>query len=102
MLIGLYPNTYCFTKSMAERAIKERSGTLNVVIVRPSIIIAAYREPLQGWTGNLAAGGVVVFAGTNGLLKITSYEPETTIDLVPIDYVCNTILSATAFTGLHE
>jgi alcohol-forming fatty acyl-CoA reductase len=56
---------------MAERAIKERSGSLKVVIIRPSIIISAYREPLQGWIASLDAGGVVVFAGTNGLLKIT-------------------------------
>ena len=37
-IMGGYPNTYTFTKSLAERMIKKKRGNLPVVIVRPSII----------------------------------------------------------------
>ncbi len=36
-LRGFQPNTYTFTKAMAEKLIDEVSGELPVVIVRPSI-----------------------------------------------------------------
>ena len=37
-IIGAYPNTYTFTKSLAERMLKKNRGNLPVVILRPSII----------------------------------------------------------------
>jgi alcohol-forming fatty acyl-CoA reductase len=41
-IIGNYPNTYTFTKSMAERTLKKIHGDLPISIVRPSIIISCY------------------------------------------------------------
>ena len=41
-IVGGYPNTYTFTKSLAERALKKNRGSLPVVIVRPSIIQGCY------------------------------------------------------------
>lgn len=36
-IIGSHPNTYTFTKSLAELAVKDLGVNLPVVIVRPSI-----------------------------------------------------------------
>ena len=44
-IIGDFPNTYTFTKSMAERSLRKHSGNLRVAIMRPSIIISCYEEP---------------------------------------------------------
>jgi thioester reductase-like protein len=44
-IIGSWPNTYTFTKSMAERSVKKNRGNLRVAIVRPSIIVSCYDEP---------------------------------------------------------
>lgn len=41
-LIMGYPNTYTFTKSLAERALKKLHGDLPTTILRPSIIISCY------------------------------------------------------------
>ena len=38
-LIGDYPNTYTYTKSLAERALKKLHGNVPTSIIRPSIII---------------------------------------------------------------
>ena len=48
-LIGGWPNTYSFTKSMAERSLMKHKGNLRVAIVRPSIIISCYEDPIEGW-----------------------------------------------------
>jgi thioester reductase-like protein len=41
-IIGKYPNTYTFSKSLAERTLRKRIGNIKVAIVRPSIVISAY------------------------------------------------------------
>lgn len=69
-ILGLWPNTYTFTKSMAERTLKkQRPSNLPVCIFRPSIISAAIREPLPGWTDTLSAAGGLSFAGGSGVLE---------------------------------
>jgi hypothetical protein len=40
-LIGSYPNTYTYTKSMAERSLFKKMGNLKCVLFRPSIIAAS-------------------------------------------------------------
>ena len=43
------PNTYTFTKAIAEHLLLEQSGSVPVVIVRPSIVGASWQEPIQVW-----------------------------------------------------
>ena len=52
-IIGVFPNTYTFTKAMAERVIEEKASDLPVVIMRPSIVVASWKEPIPGWVDNL-------------------------------------------------
>lgn len=44
-IIAPRPNTYTFTKAMAEHVLTEERGTLPCAIVRPSIVGAAWQEP---------------------------------------------------------
>lgn len=44
-LIGDRPNTYTFTKALAENLLVEECGSLPVAIVRPSIVSAAWKDP---------------------------------------------------------
>ena len=68
-LIHKYPNTYTFTKSMAERMLKKKSGHLKVTIVRPIIITSCFQEPISGWTETLAAAGGITLTAALGLLR---------------------------------
>lgn len=52
-LVGRYPNTYTFTKALAEQILQRECGTVPLAIVRPSIVTAAIREPFPGWIDNL-------------------------------------------------
>lgn len=51
-LVGKRPNTYTFTKSLAESWLKDNKGDLPVVIVRPSIVLSSINGPLPGWVDN--------------------------------------------------
>lgn len=46
------PNTYTFTKGLAEQAVKDFSDRLPVVIYRPSIVVSSLDEPMPGWIDN--------------------------------------------------
>lgn len=59
-ILKTYPNTYTFTKNLAEQTISNNSKGLTVAIVRPSIICASLKEPFPGW--------LVSFAGQSGIV----------------------------------
>jgi len=44
---------YSFTKAVAEHLLRDERGHLPLVIVRPSIVTPAWKEPLPGWTDNI-------------------------------------------------
>ena len=51
-IIGDRPNSYTYTKAMAEHLVQEEKGELPIIIVRPSIVVAALRYPMPGWIDN--------------------------------------------------
>lgn len=66
------------------------------VLLRPSIIAAAIKEPLPGWTDTLSAAGGLSLAGASGVLNYVYGKYDNIADIIPVDYVCNAILVATA------
>ena len=52
-LIGKMPNTYAYTKGLTEYMLQEECGSIPLAIVRPSIVTAAFKEPIPGWVDNL-------------------------------------------------
>jgi alcohol-forming fatty acyl-CoA reductase len=101
-LISGYPNTYTWTKSMAERALLKTHGHVRVALVRPSIVISSAEEPTQGWTDTLAAAGGIFFGVSSGLMHVVYADPSKALDIVPVDYVSNTVLCTTAYTARME
>jgi len=68
-IIGKYHNTYTFTKALTERVLQKRHGHVKISIVRPSIVISAYQEPMIGWCESLSAMGGLLFAVMLGLIN---------------------------------
>jgi fatty acyl-CoA reductase len=89
-----HPNTYTFTKCLAEHLLCERRGTVPLSIVRPSVVSASWREPFPGWIDSSAAfGGFVALVGS-GHLRSVVCRPDSHIDLVPVDVVAERILAS--------
>ena len=95
-ILGRFPNTYTFTKSMAERIMSKHSGDLPFVIYRPSIIGCAWQEPSPGWIDTLAAAGGILSGVSVGICNTTYGDLNTVLDIVPVDFVANAILMGTA------
>jgi 1-acyl-sn-glycerol-3-phosphate acyltransferase len=88
------PNTYTLTKCVAEHLLTTRRGTVPLAIVRPSIISASWRHPFPGWIDSSAGfAGFVILLGL-GHLRAVVADPETRLDLIPVDEAANRILLA--------
>lgn len=97
MLLARRPNTYTFTKALAEAQLETDAAELPVIVLRPSIIGACWREPLPGWTDNLN-GPTGIFAGVGkGLITNMCGHYAATADIVPVDVVSNCMIVAAAF-----
>ncbi|KAL8090250.1 hypothetical protein AgCh_039650 [Apium graveolens] len=94
-----WKNTYTFTKAMGEMLLNKERENIPVVIIRPSVIESAYKEPYPGWIeGNRMMDPVMLFYG-KGQLPGFLANPKAVIDIVPVDMVVNTILVAMAKHG---
>lgn len=94
-VIGEYPNTYTLTKAMAEVLLERRRGSLPLTIFRPSIVGSAWREPVPGWVDVISAAGAVFSAAGTGFLTMLPGSPRNIADIVPVDFVANSLLAAT-------
>jgi len=89
-----WPNTYTFTKAIAEDAVREFGKGMPVAMVRPSIVIATAQEPIPGWINNVyGATGVVLGAGM-GILRTMHCNPDMMADIVPADMVINAMIAS--------
>ncbi|KAL3270571.1 hypothetical protein HHI36_021108 [Cryptolaemus montrouzieri] len=97
-----WPNTYSFTKAIAEYTVRTIGAGLPISIVRPGIITSTYKEPLRSWIDNLYGPmGAIVGAGT-GVLRSFNADPEKVSEIVPGDYVVNAILAASHANILNK
>ena len=53
----------------------------------------------MGWTETLSAAGGLIFSGSIGLLHYLKSDKNITLDLVPCDFVSNTIIASTVQTA---
>lgn len=93
-LLRDWPNTYTFTKAIAENMIVKNRGSVPLVILRPSIVGGAWRDPVPGWCDVVSAAGAVYVACGLGVLKFLPGNPNNVADIVPVDTVINAMLCA--------
>lgn len=93
-LLGAMPNTYTFTKGLAETLVKRECRGYPVAIVRPSIVVCSWKEPFPGWVDNFNGPTGLIIAVATGVLKSVYTDPDMETDFVPVDVVVNCILAS--------
>ncbi|KXJ70568.1 hypothetical protein RP20_CCG023141 [Aedes albopictus] len=85
--MGMLPNTYVFTKSLAEHIINDHKDKLPLILFRPSIVISSMRDPIPGWIDNFNGPvGLLVGSGI-GICRTMYCDPNNVADYTPVD-VC--------------
>lgn len=98
-VIRLRPNTYTYTKAIAESLIMQECKDLPTTIVRPSIVGASWREPFPGWIDNFNGPTALFAAIGKGILRTMIGEFNCTADIIPVDIPVNMMIVAGWYTG---
>ncbi|KAJ9599671.1 hypothetical protein L9F63_026480, partial [Diploptera punctata] len=94
LLLGKWPNTYTYTKAIAEDAVRTYGKSLPVGIFRPSIVVSTKKEPTAGWIDNLyGPTGALVAVGI-GMIRTLILNKNAVADLVPSDMTVNALISS--------
>lgn len=94
-ILGDLPNTYAFTKALSEGLVEESMSEIPSIILRPSIVIPVWKEPLPGWTDNInGPTGLLIGAG-KGVIRTMYCNQNGYADFLPVDIAVNAILVAT-------
>ena len=89
-------DVYTFTKSLAERMVVLEKGDAPLIILRPAIIESSQKEPYPGWIQGTRMADPIIMAFAKGILREFPGDPNSYVDLVPVDHVVNAILAAGA------
>ncbi|XP_046975938.1 putative fatty acyl-CoA reductase CG5065 [Vanessa cardui] len=101
-LIKPYPNTYGYTKSLAEQILSSFVGKFPIAVGRPSIVVPALKEPLPGWVDNINGPTGVIYAASRGVLHTMYCLDSTKVDTVPVDLAINGLILLTYFTAVEK
>lgn len=92
-MIDNRPNTYTYTKAMAENVASKYASRINIVIVRPSIVMSSLKEPDEGWIDTINGPVGLSVLGALGILQKIKVNSEVVFDLIPADIVSNALVS---------
>ena len=87
------PNSYLFTKSVAENYLLEHAQGLPVAIGRLSMITVTRYEPEPGFIDVLQAANVLAFVGAIGALRVFNYDPSIYVHGMAVDTAANSLLA---------
>ncbi|XP_018407244.1 PREDICTED: fatty acyl-CoA reductase 1-like [Cyphomyrmex costatus] len=98
--LDCFPNTYTFSKNLAESVIQEYSSSLPCAIVRPSIITPTYKDPMPGWIDNFYGPVGFSIGIGKGLIQVIYGCKSSNDNVVPVDIVIKAIIVVTWKLGL--
>ncbi|KAJ8706261.1 hypothetical protein PYW08_010887 [Mythimna loreyi] len=95
-LIRGWPNTYTFTKAIAEEMVRSSAAHLPVCVVRPPIVVPSLYEPIPGWMDlSVLSGPTGILAGIIlGILHVFYVDKHCKLPLTPVDLVNNATIAA--------
>ncbi|XP_045538347.1 fatty acyl-CoA reductase wat [Papilio machaon] len=93
-ILGEWPNTYTFTKALAEKELRLHAGAVPLGVFRPAIVTSTAKEPLKCWLDNMYGPTGVAVGSATGMLRTLQCDARVTADLVPVDCVVSCLLAA--------
>jgi len=98
-----WPNTYTFTKSLAESLIAKQGEGLPIAIVRPAIVETSVEKPFRGWNEGINTSASLSYLLGTAFRQLPSNERKR-LDIIPIDAVCAgmTLIGAALVERRHD
>ena len=98
-----WPNTYTFTKSLAESLIAKYGAGLPIAIVRPAIVETSVEKPFRGWNEGINTSASLSYLLGTFFRQLPTNERKR-LDLIPVDAVCAgmTLIAAALVERRHD
>ena len=98
-----WPNTYTFSKSLAESLIIKYGTGLPVAIVRPAIVETSVVKPFQGWNEGINTSASLSYLLGTYFRQLPTNERKR-LDIIPVDAVCAgmTLIAAAIIERRHD
>jgi thioester reductase-like protein/phosphoserine phosphatase len=98
-----WPNTYTYTKSLAESLIAKYGEGLPIAIVRPAIVETSVSKPFRGWNEGINTSASLSYLLGTAFRQLPSNERKR-LDIIPVDAVCAgmTLVSAALVERRHD
>jgi len=98
-----WPNTYTFTKSMAESLLISRGAGLPIAIVRPSIVETSIDTPFQGWNEGINTSAPLSYLLGTYFRQLPT-NARKCLDVIPVDMVTRgmTLIAAALVARRHK
>jgi hypothetical protein len=101
-----WPNTYTFTKSLAESLIRnylDANPRAAVAVVRPSIVESSIEKPFLGWNEGVNTSASLSYLLGTMFRQLPTNESKC-LDLIPVDLVTRgmTLIAAALIARRHE
>ncbi|KAM3955679.1 putative fatty acyl-CoA reductase CG8306 isoform 1-T2 [Aphomia sociella] len=93
-LLKTHPNTYTFTKHLAEHEVVKCTDLFPCTIVRPTMIVASWKEPIPGWTCSKVGPQGFLMGASKGVVRRLPLATQNVADYIPVDVVVNQLLVA--------
>lgn len=101
-LLKEHPNTYTFTKHLAEHEVNKYAERFPCSIVRPSMIVGAWKDPHPGWTISKNGPQGFLMGAAKGVVRRLPMNVDLICDYIPVDVVVNQILVVGATASLNK
>ncbi len=98
-----WPNTYTFTKGLAESLIVKHGAGLPIAIIRPSIVESSLEKPFRGWNEGInTSASLSYLLGT--YFRQLPTNARKCLDIIPVDQVTRgmTLVGAALLERRHE
>ncbi|VVC39906.1 Male sterility, NAD-binding,NAD(P)-binding domain,Fatty acyl-CoA reductase, C-terminal [Cinara cedri] len=92
-IMGDHINTYTFSKALAEHVVNDARHDFRTCIVRPSMIVATWKEPVEGWTISKNGPQGFIMGAMKGVVRRLPLNGSLIDDYIPVDIVINTIIA---------
>jgi thioester reductase-like protein len=98
-----WPNTYTFTKSLAESLIAKYGAGLPIAVARPAIVETSLSRPFPGWNEGINTSASLSYLLGTYFRQLPSNQRKR-LDLIPVDAVCRgmSLIAAALLERRHE
>jgi long-chain acyl-CoA synthetase len=98
-----WPNTYTFSKSLAESLLVKRGAGVPIAIVRPAIVESSTSQPFHGWNEGINTSATLSYLLGTYFRQLPTNERKR-LDVIPVDAVCRgmTLIAAAIVERRHD